>query len=135
MQLVGKTCLFTRNLLLQLFKLYIYFILFCIYSFYIWYIRERLFVERMHQKKMNSETLGKIWFLSFAPWLPSSMSNHDRKWVFYYFYYIMILELSLVWKKCPLSACKWTEQYNAKRKSMKDYKCFFYQYSRVSCLY
>ena len=24
---------------------------------------------------------------------------------------------------------KWTEQYNAKRGSVKDYMCFFYQYS------
>ena len=47
------------------------------------YIRERLFVERMHQKKANAETLCKIWFVPFAPWLPSTMCNHDGKWVFY----------------------------------------------------
>ena len=28
-----------------------------------------------------------------------------------------------------MPARKWTEQYNAKRESMKDYKYFFYQYS------
>ena len=28
----------------------------------------------------------KIWFVPFAPWLPSSMSNHDGKWVFYYYH-------------------------------------------------
>ena len=26
------------------------------------YIRKKLFVERMHQKKMNAKTLCKIWF-------------------------------------------------------------------------
>ena len=44
------------------------------------YSRERLFVERMHQKKTNAETLCKIWFAPFVPWLPSSMSIHDGKW-------------------------------------------------------
>ena len=29
----------------------------------------------MHQKKANAETLCKIWFVPFVPWLPSSMSN------------------------------------------------------------
>ena len=47
------------------------------------YIRERLFVTKMHQKKPNAETLCKIWFVPLVPWLPSSMSNHDGKWVFY----------------------------------------------------
>ena len=46
------------------------------------YIQERWFVERMHQKKANAETLCKIWFVSFVPWLPNSISNHDGKWVF-----------------------------------------------------
>ena len=32
-------------------------------------------------------------------------------------------------KQCSMSARRWTEQYNAKRESMKDYKYFFYQYS------
>ena len=32
-------------------------------------------------------------------------------------------------KQCSMPARKWTEQYNAKRESMKDYKYFFYQYS------
>ena len=55
------------------------------------YIRERLFVKKMHQKKANAETLCKIWFVPFVPWLPSSMSNHDGKWVFYdYHIYIYI---------------------------------------------
>ena len=30
-------------------------------------IRERLFVERMHQKKVNAGTLRKIWFAPFVP--------------------------------------------------------------------
>ena len=47
------------------------------------YFRERLFVERMHQKKTNAETLCKIWFVPFVPWSPSSMCNQDGKWVFY----------------------------------------------------
>ena len=47
------------------------------------YIRERLCVERMHQKKTNAETLCKTWFVPFVTWLPSTMSNHDEKWVFY----------------------------------------------------
>ena len=54
------------------------------------YIRERLFVEKMHPKKAQAETLSKIWFVPFAPWLPSSMSNHYRKWVFYDYIYIYI---------------------------------------------
>ena len=31
------------------------------------YIRERLFVEKMHQKKANTEVLCKIWFVPFVP--------------------------------------------------------------------
>ena len=31
------------------------------------YIRERLFVEKMHQKKVNTEVLCKIWFVAFVP--------------------------------------------------------------------
>ena len=30
------------------------------------YIRERLFVEKMPQKKANAETLCKIWFVPFV---------------------------------------------------------------------
>ena len=44
-----------------------------------YYIRERLFVERMHQKTACAEALCKIWFVPFVLWLPSSMSNHDGK--------------------------------------------------------
>ena len=45
----------------------------------------------MHQKKTNAETLCKKWFVPFVPWSPSSMSNHDGKWVFYnYHMYIYI---------------------------------------------
>ena len=42
------------------------------------YIWEGLFVE----KKGKAETLCKNEFVPFVPWLPSSMSNHDGKWVF-----------------------------------------------------
>ena len=34
------------------------------------YIRESLFVERMHQKKANAETLWKIWFVLFVSFCP-----------------------------------------------------------------
>ena len=43
------------------------------------YIWEMLFVEKMHKKKANAETLCEIWFVAFVPWLPSSMSNHNDK--------------------------------------------------------
>ena len=33
-------------------------------------------------------------------------------------------------KQYSMPACKWTEQHNAKRESMNNYKCFFYQYSK-----
>ena len=53
------------------------------------YIRERLFVERMHQKEANAEKLCKTWFVPFFPWLPfSSMSDHDRNFFFFYDYHI-----------------------------------------------
>ena len=42
-------------------------------------IRERLFVERMYQKKIIAETLFKIGFVPYISWLPSSMSNYDWK--------------------------------------------------------
>ena len=32
------------------------------------YIRERLFVEKMHQKRANAERLCKIWLAPFVPW-------------------------------------------------------------------
>ena len=47
---------------------------------------ERLLVRKMHHKKANAETLCKIWFVLFFSWLPSSMSNHDGKWVFYHYH-------------------------------------------------
>ena len=51
------------------------------------HISERLFVEKMHQKKANIETLCKIWFIPFVPWLQlRSISNHDGKWVLYDFH-------------------------------------------------
>ena len=37
----------------------------CILCVYIWLFVERLFVERMHQKKANAETLCKVWFVPF----------------------------------------------------------------------
>ena len=30
----------------------------------------------------------KIWFVPFVPWLPSSVSNHDGKWLFLWLPYI-----------------------------------------------
>ena len=39
-----------------------------------------------YKKKTNVETLYKIWFVPFVSWLPSSMSNHDGKWVLIYIY-------------------------------------------------
>ena len=63
------------------------------------YIQKGYLFERMHQKKANAETLCKIWFVSFVPWLPSRMSNHDGKWVFYdYHIYIYIWHLTFdIW--------------------------------------
>ena len=62
--------------------LYIYIYSFLYFPFYP-FIPERLFVGKMHQKKANTETLFTIWFVLFVSWLPSSMRNHDGKWVFY----------------------------------------------------
>ena len=31
------------------------------------YIWEMLFVEKMHKKKANAETLCEIWFVAFVP--------------------------------------------------------------------
>ena len=61
---------------------------------------EGLFVNRMHQKKVNAKMACKIWFLSFVSWLPSSMSNHDGKWMFLWlpvFRYVFGFHL----KQCP----------------------------------
>ena len=62
--------------------IYIYIYSFLYFPFYP-FIPERLFVGKMHQKKANTETLFTIWFVLFVSWLPSSMRNHDWKWVFY----------------------------------------------------
>ena len=37
-------------------------------------------------------------------------------------------------KQCAMTARKRTEQYNAKREPVKDYKYFFYQYSEFHVL-
>ena len=50
----------------------------------------------------NAETLCKIWFFPIVPWLPSSMSNHDGKWVLYdYHIYIYIYIYSIWYKTYP----------------------------------
>ena len=49
--------------------------------------------------------------------------------ILYIIYIYIYLSCLLYQKQCSMPARKWTEQYNAKRESMKDYKCFFYQYS------
>ena len=75
------------------------------------YIRERLFVKKMHQKKANAETLCKIWFVPFIPWLPSSMRNLDGKWVFYdyhiYIYIYISSKLSKTYKFATESFTPW----------------------------
>ena len=38
---------------------------------------ETQFVERIHQKKANPETLSEIWFVTCVSWLTSSVSSHD----------------------------------------------------------
>ena len=50
------------------------------------YIRERFFIEKIRQKKVNAKTLFKIWiwFGPFSLSLPRSMSNLDGKWVYVY---------------------------------------------------
>ena len=53
------------------------------------YIQEKWFVEKIHYKETNAETLCKIWFVSFCKiwfvsfisWLPGSMSSRDEKWL------------------------------------------------------
>lgn len=40
-------------------------------------IYENVSEEGEHRNVMQ------IWFVPFVPWLQSSMSNHDEKWVFY----------------------------------------------------
>ena len=59
-------------------------------------VRFRHFIYRgslmMHQKKANAEKLCKIWFVPFVSWLPSSMSNHDGKWVYLWFFHYSFLQ-------------------------------------------
>ena len=48
------------------------------------YIPERLFAERMHQKKVNAETLCKIWFVLFVRWFPD----------------YLVVWATMMWNKC-----------------------------------
>ena len=72
------------------------------------YIRERLFVERMHQKKTNSETLCKIWFVSFVPWLSSSMSR------VFYDYHIMYIYIYIIYILFIIYICIYTYKFTNK---------------------
>ena len=83
--------------------LYIYIFIYIYVPFYP-FIPEMLFVGKMHQKKANTETLFKIWFVLFVPWLPSSMRNHDGKWVFYD-YHIYHCSIPIHLEKLPSVDC------------------------------
>ena len=69
-------------------------------------------------KKAHGETLCKIWFAPFLPWLPSSMSNHDGKWVFY--------ECSHNLKKTCLSWWKFSAKMPFLEQSMMEGNILYY---------
>ena len=68
------------------------------------YIRERLFVEKMHQKKANAETFCKIWFVPFVVWA-TMMGNECFMitiYIWFLFFYMSFFSFTRNWPEISI---------------------------------